>query len=230
MRRSGTILLFMLYAFSFSAQDSALVFKVRDPEMQVCVFPSDSILWTEQANPIRVRVKGEKKLGGVFAKGARISGSDSSWVLWVSEKNQSALLTIYEILPDGAKAVCFTKKYTIKKPSQPIIKICGVVKDSVLDLWDFHIRNSITAFLPEQKIYLPVLSFEMVVVRKSGNDTLFSYGNKFNLTMREELFRMQPGSTLTICNIEVLVPGGRRKTIPVMQVFLAETGKRKVGY
>ena len=229
MRKSGMFILFVLHAFSSFAQDSALIFKVRDPEMKVSVIPADSILWTEQANPIHIRIKGEKKLGGVFAKGARLIGSDSSYVLYVTDKDQTALLTIYEILPDGAKAVCFTKKYTIKKCAQPIIKICGVVKDSVLDLWDFHIRNNITAYLKDQKKYIPIVSFQMVCARSTGNDTLFSYGNKFNLTMREELFRMKPGSTLTICNIEVLLPGGKKKVMPPVQVFLAETGKRKVG-
>ena len=202
MRRPGTLAVFVLYAFSLGAQDTTLTFKVRDAEMKVSVHPSDSILWTEQANPIHIRIKGGKKLGGVFVKGASKTGS---------------------------KAVCFTKKYWIKKCSQPIIKICGVVKDSVLDLWDFHIRNSITAYLPEKKIYIPVLSFAMVCNGTGGNDTLVGYGNKFNLTMREKLFRMKPGSTLTVCDIEVMYPGGRKKIIPPVQVFLAETGKRKVG-
>ncbi len=229
--RGLCILFFYLFSVSYGmAQDStALTFRVRDQGMKVSVYPVDTILWTEIANPIRIRIKGEMKLGGVYMKGGKISGSDSTWSAFVTENENSAVLTIYETTAEGAKAVCFTKKYTIKKLTQPKIFVCGVRNDSVIDKFDFHKKNHISAFHPEWKKYLAVSSFSMVYVKNGKKDTLSTPGNQFSLAMREQIYQLPMGSTLVICNIKVMMPDGNNRSVSPVTIFIADTGRSKVG-
>ncbi|MCC7301052.1 MAG: hypothetical protein IT233_00265 [Bacteroidia bacterium] len=221
---------FLLLILPAKAQDT-VVFKVKDDAMRVSLWPNDSALWTEQENYFVLRVTGEFKVGGIMVTGGKIKRKDSLFSVTVDEKDVSALITVLEILPDGTRAVCFTRKYTIRRAPQPVLKVCGVKRDSVMDLWDLHIRNGITAFLESQKVFLPVTGFSMVYTDASGQtDTLTTAGNKFNLTMREKLFLLNPGSSITIVDAAVVMPGGNAKILDPVRIFLAETGKRKVGY
>src|ERR1041385_420508 len=154
-------ILFLLVAIAGYAQtDSTYVFKVRHPEMNMEVFPKDSILWIGQKNKITLRWQGVHKIANVTLDGGSIVGSDSTWVARVTG-GKTALLSVYEDLGDKKMKLCLAKLFYIRQNPDPIISICGILADSVADKKDIIYKDKVMALLGENQLVLPVLSFRM---------------------------------------------------------------------
>ena len=211
-----------------SGGNSPVVFKVRNPQMELSV-PGDSILWMGKANQIKIRISGAHKIGAVVLDNGRISGSDSSYVAYVN-KGGSALLSIYERKSDSTLKLCFTKLYTIKKIPDPVVLVCGIGNDSVANKLDLVYKNKITALWKDYKMDLPVVSFKMISFRNDLADTLVSHSDEFTIEMRNRIHQMQEGSMLYIVDAVCVMPDGDKKKLAPVEVYIAETNKYNVGF
>jgi hypothetical protein len=212
-----------------SGGDSTLVFKVRNPKMEVSIFPADTILWKGQKNQIKVRMGPGHKIGSVTLDNGTIRGADTSYVAHV-KNGRTALLSVYERMPDNTLRLCLTKIYYIEKNPDPEVNVCGITADSVADKQDLILKNKIVATWEAKNLVLPVLGFKMISLNKDGiSDTLLSYNDEFTIDMRNRIHSMNEGSTIRFDEVICVMPSGKMKKLDPIQIFIAKTNKYNVG-
>jgi hypothetical protein len=209
--------------------DSTFIFKVRNPQAEVSIFPADTILWKGQKNLIRVRITPGHTIGSVTLDNGTIRGSDTSYTATV-RNGRTALLSVYERLPNGTLRLCLTKLYYIEKNPEPEVNVCGITADSVADKQDLILTNKVMATWEAKNLILPVLSFRMISLNKEGvSDTLISYNDMFTPDMRNRIHSMNEGSTIRFEEVICMMPNGKMKKLDPIQIFIAKTNKYNVG-
>jgi len=190
------------------------------------VFPSDSVVWGEKANLVRVRVKGACPFS-VSYDGGRISGKDSVYIIQV-DSSVSGLLTICE-MSEGKSKVVFTKPYKVNRIPPPYVLVCGVKTDSVIDKQQLINDNKVMAYSTYHKMHLKVLSFDMIYVNAGKFDTLSATTNHFTLEMRRRIMVLKPGNILYFENVKCVMPDRKIVALAPIQIFINETDKYKIG-
>jgi hypothetical protein len=226
---TSSIFFLLISISAFAQKDSTYVFKVRHPEMNMEVFPKDSILWIGQKNKITLRWQGVHKIANVTLDGGSIVGGDSTWVARVTG-GKTALLSVYEDLGDKKMKLCLTKLFYIRQNPDPIISICGILADSVADKKDIIYKDKVMALLGENQLVLPVLSFRMTTKISGVADTLVSETEQFTIDMRNRIHILPEGSVLYFDRVICQMPDGKRKLLAPMSIFIAKTNKYNVGY
>jgi hypothetical protein len=233
MRSIGVILFACLLPFIAQPQssegDSTLVFKVRNPQVEVKIVPEDTVLWTGQKNIIKVRITPGHKIGSVTLDNGTIRGNDTSYTAIV-KNGKTAMLSVYERMPDNTLRLCASKLYWIQKNPDPVVNVCGITADSVADKQDLILKNKVIAVWEQKNLILPVLGFRMISLNKNGNsDTLVSYSEQFTIDMRNRIHDIPDGSVLTFDEVICLMPSGKMKKLGPIQIFVAKTNKYNVG-
>ncbi len=218
-----------LHSFSqTTVQDSLLVFKVRNPVSEYTLIPNDSVLASEKKTNIKIRSSSKEKPFKVTMEGARIKRADSIFSIY-PDSSQAALLTILEYQKNKWRPVK-TKLYKIKHPPEPVVIVCGVKADSVIDKQQLIQEDKVAVYAAQYKSYLPVKGFELIYVNGDSMDTLKSANSHFTLDMRRRIHLLKPGDLIYFEKVRCQLPDGKLKTMRAIQIFIDETNKFKVGY
>ena len=216
--------------FSQSDNGNEFVFKVSHPKVTYSVWPADSEMWTERLNPVIVRQSGQRKpfklrlTGGTIQKG----GSDSLYFARV-DSAPKVLLSVLE-RSKGQWKVVFSKIYHVKRIPDPIIYVCGVKTDSVIDKQQLIEEDMLTGYSTHYKKYVKINGFNMIFMNGESADTLTSTNSHFTLEMRRRIHVLTPGNMLFFDKVKCEMPDGKTRIPETIQVFIADTGKYKVGY
>ncbi|HXC06727.1 MAG TPA: hypothetical protein VNZ86_18345 [Bacteroidia bacterium] len=230
-----TGLLLILFASVLHGQqrDSTIVtFRVTRSAVTYEVFPKDSILWGNQENKIQIRAHGKKRTAYVMLEGghlAAVRNNDSLYTATVNDTVVTALLSIREKMADGGSRLVFSKPYRIKRIPPPVLYVCGVKTDSVIDKQQLIVEDLLYARSEQYKFRLIIESFDMIVLSEKGESRFHSVNNHFTLEQRREIHKLVPGNTLFFENIRCLMPSGEVKTLKPVQIFIDDTNKYKVG-
>ncbi len=198
-----TFFLFTLFAFEFvSAQDSVAIFKVIKSKTNFIVSPSANVLWIGVDNKICIKTEGEGKIAKVEFAGATIAQKDSCYIARVtSGSGHEAILSVYELLPNGKSQLTLNKKYNIVSLPVPEILVCDVKSDSTIDKFSLMAIGKLTAKLKGTNEKLKVVSFEMQTGNQTAIDTLKSSNEKLTVEMKRVVDAMKPGSLIIFNNI-----------------------------
>ena len=227
--RLNFIFIILLSAISVSllaqpSKDTTVILKIKSPKSVISVFPDDNELRINSKKEITIRNKGKNKIIKVELKGGTITGSDSLYTISASE-GKIAILTIYTKTSDGKSKLALTKSYEITPPPIPIIYVNGVKCDSTIEKLTLAVVGQLKAFLPKEKIYIPIISFEMNMANPvtSKIDTLKAKDGFLTKEMRVAVYKKKKGSVVYFENIKCMLPDKSIVTIPVSRVFLIET-------
>lgn len=210
------------------AQDTVLIFKVRNPVSEYTLIPNDSVLPSEKKTNIKIRSSNKEKPFKVSMEGARIKRTDSIFSIY-PDSSQAALLTILEYQKNRWRPVK-TKLYKIKHPAEPVIIVCGVKADSVIDRQQLIQEDKVAVYAAQYKSYLPVKGFELIYVNGDAMDTLKSANSHFTLDMRRRIHLLKPGDLIYFEKVKCQLPDGKFRILKPIQLYIDETNKFKVGY
>ncbi|MFI5149501.1 MAG: hypothetical protein ACHQRM_07175 [Bacteroidia bacterium] len=226
-------LLLSVPVVSAQAPDTVMVtFHVSKGLSTYEVFPKDSILWGGQENTIRVRAKGKKRNAYVILEGGRlkpVSKNDSMFVATVNDTVVVALLSIREKNADGTTRLAYTKPYRIKRIPPPVLYVCGVKTDSVIDKQQLIEEDLLYARSVQFKFRLVIESFDMTFITEKGDKALHSSNNHFTIEQRREIHKLLPGNTISFDNIKCRMPSGEVQTLKPVQIYIDDTNKYRVG-
>jgi hypothetical protein len=239
MNRASCLILFTILPFLCSAQagDTAKVtFHVTGRATAAYqVFPKDSILWGGESNGIRIRASGKKRDAFVVLEGGAIKnfpGNDSMYTATVNDSAVSALLCILE--RGGTRGekplLVFSKPYVIKRIPPPVLYVCGVKTDSVIDKQQLIDENLLYAKSAASKSPLLIESFDMIFVNGKEERILHSGDNHFTIEQRKEIRMLTPGNVIYFEKIRCVLPKGAIITLKPVQIYVDETNKFRVGY
>ena len=228
MKKFICILSFILVSLAFFAQDTNTTIKIKKIKWKVLLSPSDSILWINKENQVKINVEGGKNYC-VNIKDGKIKCNENNYSIRVSTEG-AAVLTIYEKLPNKKMKPLYTKLYQVKSIPDPVAYVCGVKNDSVIDKQQIIDDNELTAIHPFYNIKLPVLGFDVIFTIGGKIDTLSSNSNHFTVDMRKRIYYLKSGSILYFENVYCGMPDGKIQKIKPFEIFVTETNRYKVGY
>jgi hypothetical protein len=199
------------------------------------VFPKDSLLWGAELNGIRIHASGKKREAYAVLEGGMISrqpGNDSMYIATVKDTVVSALLCIFEkgMFPDEKARLVYTKPYRIKRVPPPVLYVCGVKTDSVIDKQQLIEDDLLYAKSTSSKSPLLIESFDIIFVNGSSDRTLHSPSNHFTIDQRKEIRLLKPGNVIYFENVRCVLPKGVIITLKPVQIYVDETNKYRVGY
>jgi hypothetical protein len=195
--------LFTLFACEFvRAQDSVSIFKVVKSKTNFIISPSNNVLWIGVDNSICIKTEGEGKIAKVEFTGATITRKDSCYIARVSSgSGHEAILSVYELLPNGKSQLALNKKYNVVSLPVPEVLVCDVKSDSIIDKFSLMAIGKLTARLKGTSEKLKVVSFEMQTGNQIAIDTLESTNEKLTVEMKRVIDAMKPGSLIMFNNI-----------------------------
>ncbi|MBL4624307.1 MAG: hypothetical protein JKY42_04105 [Flavobacteriales bacterium] len=210
--------------------DNTFVFKVINPVSKVLIEQEDTVLYTDHTNRIRITVSGKNKLGQVQLEGGELRRNNNYFIATVEEGTE-AVLVVYVIKPNGNVDLGASKKIPIIHLPDPVPYVGGVKPDSIIN------RNELLA---NDKVYvrlerfntikpLPVLSFEMLVMKDTLIDTLVAIGKDFTIQMRRYVQTLKPGIPLYFSSIRCKMPDGEIRKLQDMRLFVDCTLPSVVG-
>jgi len=199
-------LFFVVIVFAFSslakAQDSVAIFKVVKSKTNFSVSPSNNVLWIGVDNTICIKTEGEGKIAKVEISGATIAQKDSCYIVRISSgSGHEAILSVYELLPNGKSQLALNKKYNLVSLPVPEVLVCDVKNDSTIDKLSVMAIGKLTAKLKGSNEKLKVISFEMQTGNQITIDTLKSTNEKLTVEMKRVIDAMKPGSLILFKNI-----------------------------
>ena len=198
-----SVLVFVVLAFLFGrAQDSVAIFKVVKSKTNFSISPSNNVLWIGVDNTICIKTEGEGKVAKVEITSAAITRKDSCYVVRVtSGSGHEAILSVYELLPNGKSQLALNKKYNLVSLPVPEVLVCDVKGDSAIDKFSLMAIGKLTAKLKGTNEKLKVVSFEMQTGNQTTIDTLKSTNEKLTVEMKRVIDAMKPGSLILFNNI-----------------------------
>jgi len=226
------LLLFPLHLLAQERDSAVVTFHVTGGQTQYEIFPKDSILWGGQENILRLVAKGKKKEAFLILSGGTMrlyKGSDSLYTVIVDDTVTQALLSVREKTPDGKTRVAFTKPYRIKRVPPPVVYVCGVKSDSVIDRDQLIVQDFIYAQWVSPPFRLVITSFDMTFTKDGTDFVLHSSNNHFTVEQRREIHKLRTGNMIYFDNIRCLMPKGEVIVLKPAQIYVDETNKYKVG-
>jgi hypothetical protein len=139
------------------------------------------------------------------------------------------LLSIREKLPDGKSKIVFTKPYRIRRIPPPVVYICVVKSDSVIDREQLIVQDLVYVRSSSFSFRLVIESFDMLFTNSNGDVTLHSSNNHFTIEQRREIYKLVPGSLVYFENIRCLMSKGETISLQPVQIYVEETNKYKEG-
>lgn len=228
MKKIIILLIFVSFAESQFAQDTTATIKIKKTKWKVLITSNDSILWIDKENHVSIAVEGGMNYC-VNIKDGKINCNRNNYTIQVFQEG-TAILTVYEKLPNKRLRTLHTKLYQVKRIPDPVPYVCGVKSDSVIDKLQIIHDNIVTITHPFYKLELPVLGFEVIFSIAGKADTLTSKNNHFTMDMRKRIYYLPSGSILYFENVYCEMPDGKVKKIKPFEIFITETNKYKVGY
>jgi hypothetical protein len=218
---------FSLVAFITSAQirDTISVKKVK---WKVSIEVPDSILWIGIDNQVIIKVSGGSNYT-INVNGGSIKNIAGKYQVKV-KKEGAATITVYEKLPEKRLRVLLTKLFFVRRIPLPVMSVCGVKADSVIDKLQIIKENLVTAFHPFYKKNVPVIGFDLVFALGGKTERLNSVNNHFTLEMQKRIYYLKSGTLLYFENIYYVLPDGTIEKLDSFELFVTETNKYKVGY
>lgn len=207
MKRISVLVFAILFSVIAKSQDSISVFKVvKSTPIAIganfIVSPSTNVLWIGVDNKICIKAEGEGKIAKVEFAGATIAQRDSCYIARVTSGNgHEAILSVYELLPNGKSQLALNKKYNIVSLPMPEILVSDVKSDSTIDKFSLMAIGKLTAKLKGTNEKLKVVSFEMQSGNQTTIDTLKSSNEKLTVEMKLVIDAMKPGSLILFNNI-----------------------------
>ncbi len=221
-----------LFACEFAgAQDSIAIFKVVKSKTNFIVSPSNNVLWIGVDNRICIKTEGEGKIAKVEIAGATIAQMDSCYIIRAtSGSGHEAILSVYELLPNGKSQLALNKKYNLVSLPVPEVLVCEVKSDSTIDKFSLMAIGKLTAKLKGTNEKLKVVSFEMQTGNQTAIDTLKSGNEKLTIEMKRVIDAMKPGSLILFNNI--ICRNAKGDLLPPMNVriFLDEKKIYQYGF
>lgn len=226
MKEVFIIMILVLLATSLEAQNASI--KAKKTKWKIGVNSADSILWIGFENILTVNIEGGSNFL-VEIKDARWRVVENKYLVQVFAEG-AVTFTVYEKLPNKKMRPVYTKIYEVKKIPDPIVYVCGVKKDSVIDKQQIIKDNILTAISSFYKKQLPVLGFDVIFPFGEDGDTLTSANNQFTLDMKRRIHYLTPGSILYFDNVYCALPDGKIQKLKPFEIFIDETNKYNVGY
>jgi hypothetical protein len=217
MKRISVLVFAVLVFVVGKSQDSISVFKVVKSKNNFIIYPSNNVLWIGGDNKICIKAEGDGKIAKVEFAGATISQKDSCYIARVTSGNgHEAILSVYELLPNGKSQLVLNKKYNIVSLPIPEILVCDVKSDSTIDKFSLMAIGKLTAKLKGTNEKLKVVSFEMQTGNQTTIDTLKSTNEKLTVEMKRIIDAMKPGSLIMFNNI--ICRNGKGDLLPPLSV------------
>jgi hypothetical protein len=202
MHRLFLVLIATVFSGLVKAQDSIAIFKVVKSKTNFIISPSNNVLWIGVDNTICIKTEGQGKIAKVEIAGAAIAQRDSCYIVRAtSGSGQEAILSVYELLPNGKSQLALNKKYSLVSLPVPEVMVCDVKSDSTIDKFSLMAIGKLTAKLKGTNEKLKVVSFEMQTGNQTTIDTLKSTNEKLTIEMKRVIDAMKPGSLIMFNNI-----------------------------
>lgn len=212
-----------------TGDQSPLIFKVRGVKSAFSIFPDDTVIWAGKHKNIKLRTTDKKKRYILTLEGGQVRGQDSAYSLFINT-GVSTVLTVYEKLPENRSRTVYSKRYHVKHIPDPVVYICGVKTDSVIDKEQLIREDLVYAHSEFHKTLVRVKSFEIIVASGDKRDTISTTGDRFNLEMRRRINNLVLGDVVYFEQIHCLLPDGTNKLLKPVMIFIDDTDKYKVGY
>ncbi|MGE0637976.1 MAG: hypothetical protein AB7G44_16090 [Bacteroidia bacterium] len=202
MHRLFPVLIATVFSGLVNAQDSIAVFNVVKSKTNFIISPSGNVLWIGVDNRICIKTEGTGKIAKLEIAGATISQKDSCYIARVtSGSGHEAILSVYELLPNGKSQLALNKKYNLVSLPVPEVLVCDVKSDSTIDKFSLMAIGKLTAKLRGTNEKLKVISFEMQTGNQATIDTLKSTNEKLTVEMKQVIDAMKPGGLIMFNNI-----------------------------
>ncbi len=217
-----------LYSIQLLAQTNGSTLIVKKAQWKISIVSTDSILWIGKDNVLDIKVEGGKNYcikidGGIFYT------FNNRYVVKVKTEG-AATITVFEKLPKDKKRVLYSKMYIIKNMPAPIIKVCGVAPDSVIDKKQLIAENSITVYDPNQNMYLKVIGFSLIISSGGVINNFVSNNCHFTINMRNKIHLLKNGSLLYFEDIYCLMPDNTIKKLNDFQLYVSDSEKYRIAY
>lgn len=199
-------ILVFVFAFLISSvaksQDSIAIFKVVKSKTNFIISPSNNVFWIGVDNRICIKAEGEGKIAKVEIAGAAIAQRDSCYIVRApSGSGHEAILSVYELLPNGKSQLALNKKYNLVTLPVPEVLVCDVKSDSTIDKFSLMAIGKLTAKLKGTNEKLKVVSFEMQTGNQTTIDTLKATNEKLTVEMKRVIDALKPGTLILFNNI-----------------------------
>jgi hypothetical protein len=202
MHKLFLVLIATVFSGLVKAQDSIAIFKVVKSKTNFIISPSNNVLWIGVDNTICIKTEGQGKIAKVEIAGAAIAQRDSCYIVRAtSGSGHEAILSVYELLPNGKSQLALNKKYSLVSLPVPEVMVCDVKSDSTIDKFSLMAIGKLTAKLKGTNEKLKVVSFEMQTGNQTTIDTLKSTNEKLTIEMKRVIDAMKPGSLIMFNNI-----------------------------
>jgi hypothetical protein len=202
MRKVTVFFYALLITSSLLAQDSISIFKVVKSKTNFIISPSNNFLWIGVDNQICIKAEGTEKIAKVEIAGASIAQRDSCYIVRVpSGSGHEAILSVYELLPNGKSQLALNKKYNLVTLPVPEVLVCNVKSDSTIDKFSLMAIGKLTAKLKGTNEKLKVVSFEMQTGNQTTIDTLKATNEKLTVEMKRVIDALKPGTLILFNNI-----------------------------
>ena len=212
-------------------QDSIAIFKVVKSKTNFIISPSTNVLWIGVDNKICIRTECEGKIAKVEIPGATIAQKDSCYNVRVtSGSGHEAILSVFELLPNGKSQLALNKKYNIVALPLPEVLVCDVKSDSTIDKFSLMAIGKLTAKLKGTNEKLKVVSFEMQTGNQTTIDTLKANSEKLTVPMKRVIDVMKPGSLILFNNIICQNKQGVLLPPQNVRIFLDEKNIYQYGF
>lgn len=200
--------------------------RLKKTKWVVNIIVPDSTLWIGHNNLVQVLVKGGKNYK-VEVDGGLILSTAAGFIVKVKEEG-AATIAVYEKFQDQLKVI-YTQLFPVKKIPDPVVHVCSVAVDSVIDREELTRENIITCYHPFYKMQLNIVSFEIVLASGKTNVSLKSNDCHFNVEMKKWLYSIPSGTVVNFENVCYQLPDGSIRKVDDFQIFVSESNKYKVG-
>ncbi len=202
MQRLFFVVIVIALSSLVKAQDSVVIFKVVKSKTNFTISPATNVLWIGVDNTICIKTEGTGKIAKVEIAAASIAQKDSCYIVRAtSGSGHEAILSVYELLPNGKSQLALNKKYNLVSLPVPEVLVCDVKSDSTIDKFSLMAIGKLTAKLKGTREKLKVVSFEMQSGNQTTIDTLRSTNEKLTVEMKRIIDAMKPGSLILFNNI-----------------------------
>lgn len=190
----------------------------------------DSVFQMGDVNPFQVVPTGGEQIFKVEVYRGKVSYNPLGWYEVNFIEAGPTFIRVFTKNSRGEPYLALTKAVTVQPLPTPQVFICGIKKDSALNIEHLIKDRKITAKMknPSQYDYHPaVLGFRFSL----GNDTIVVKGNEIPFAYKSKLYDLQDGGTFNVFDVKVMLPNKNKNvvTIPEISVFLINTDQYTIG-
>lgn len=211
-------------------QKETLVFKISKPKSEVVLQTADTIFYTTNVNYFSVETTGKDKISFVSVANGKLSTIAAGLYAVRFTEEGNTIIKVLTKSPTGEVRQALAQTMFVKGQPKPVLRMCGVPKDSALNKEHLIKDLTLKAFIPKLDMHAPVLGYQLILKK----DTIQISGNKIPITVKPKLYNLKEGDVLKIRNVQVQTSTTQRQiyTVKRFNLFIVETdqyttGKRK---